>query len=58
MSQMASMGVDGLITDKPALARRVLEIRSQLGPAERLMLWLAGELGMEIETEKMRDDSP
>ncbi|TMV10270.1 glycerophosphodiester phosphodiesterase [Ruegeria sediminis] len=58
MSSMASMGVDGLITDEPALARRVLEIRAELGPAERLLLWLASEFGMEIDTGEMRDESP
>ena len=55
---MASMGVDGLITDDPALARRVLEARAELGPAERLLLWLAAEFGLEVDTKEMRDANP
>ncbi|MCP5517189.1 MAG: glycerophosphodiester phosphodiesterase [Verrucomicrobiales bacterium] len=41
MSRLLSMGVDGLITDRPALARAVLEHRATLGCAERLLLNLA-----------------
>ncbi|KUJ76400.1 glycerophosphodiester phosphodiesterase [Ruegeria marisrubri] len=58
MSSMASMGVDGLITDDPALARRVFEARAELGPAERLLLWLAAEFGLEVDTKEMRDANP
>ena len=49
MSAMVSRGVDGLITDKPALARSVLELRSALSPAERVLLELAGVLGVTPE---------
>jgi glycerophosphoryl diester phosphodiesterase len=49
MSSMIGRGVDGLITDKPALARSVLEQRAQMSPAERLMLEVAGLLGTEPE---------
>ncbi len=41
MSRMISMGVDGLITNDPALARRVLAQRAALAPAERMILWLS-----------------
>jgi glycerophosphoryl diester phosphodiesterase len=47
MSSMISRGVDGLITDKPALARSVLAQRAQMSPAERLLLGVAGLLGTE-----------
>jgi glycerophosphoryl diester phosphodiesterase len=40
MSRMISMGVDGLITNKPALARKVMEARNQLTTYQRLALWL------------------
>lgn len=40
MSRMISMGVDGLITNRPALARQIIAARAELSPAERLMLWL------------------
>lgn len=40
MSRMISMGVDGLITNEPALARQVMEARNGLTTYERLALWL------------------
>lgn len=40
MSRMISMGVDGLITNKPALARQVMEARNHLTAYERMALWL------------------
>ncbi len=58
MSAMASMGVDGLITDRPAMAREVLRVRAEMGPGERLMLWLATAFGLSIETSEMRDANP
>ncbi|KUJ78265.1 glycerophosphodiester phosphodiesterase [Ruegeria profundi] len=58
MSAMASMGVDGLITDRPAMANEVLRVRAEMGPAERLLLWLATTFGMSVDTQAMRDASP
>jgi len=46
MSIMLSRGVDGLITDEPYLARRVMEYRDTLGPFGRVLVWLAGETGL------------
>jgi glycerophosphoryl diester phosphodiesterase len=40
MSRMISMGIDGLITNRPALARQVMDTRNQLTTYERLALWL------------------
>jgi glycerophosphoryl diester phosphodiesterase len=48
MSRMISMGVDGLITNEPALARQVMEARNQLSTYQRLALWL---------TDRFRVDS-
>lgn len=45
MSSMIGRGVDGLLTDRPQLARSVLVQRSQLSVPERLLLELAGFLG-------------
>jgi glycerophosphoryl diester phosphodiesterase len=45
MSIMMNRGVDGLLTDKPALARAVLEQRAEMNTPERLLLELAGLLG-------------
>jgi glycerophosphoryl diester phosphodiesterase len=53
MSTMIGRGVDGLITDRPALARSVLEQRAEMNPAERLIIELAeifgvaGEIGQQ-----------
>ena len=58
MSNMASLGVSGLITDEPALAREVLKQRSALGPAERLVLALGSRLGISISEKVYRDASP
>lgn len=47
MSTMIGRGADGLITDRPALARAVLEQRSQMSVPERLLMELAGVLGVD-----------
>jgi len=41
MSRMISLGVDGVITNKPALARQVMAERAALSLAERMLLWLS-----------------
>ena len=46
MSVMMSRGVDGIITDEPALARQVMELRKDLSPFGRLIVWIAGETGL------------
>lgn len=57
MSRMISMGVDGLITNKPSLARQVANARNELSTAERLVLWLADRMRVEsfILTEDEED---
>lgn len=58
MSKMVSKGVDGIITDEPGLARRVLEARAGLSTPERMVLWLIEELGLDLDQKRFRDDSP
>ena len=58
MSKWMSMGVDGLITDEPALARKVLEERARMSSAERLMLQAAQLLGKPLPKSRYRDNSP
>jgi glycerophosphoryl diester phosphodiesterase len=53
MSAMMSRGVDGVITDKPALAKSVLAERAQLGPFVRLLLELAGILGLKPDITEL-----
>jgi glycerophosphoryl diester phosphodiesterase len=43
---MMSRGVDGIITDRVALASRVKELRAEATPIGRLVVWMAGELGL------------
>ena len=58
MSQMVSMGVDGLITDEPELAGQVLAERHELNTLERMVLGLAGSLGLDMRSGEYRDESP
>ena len=53
MSAMLSRGVDGVITDKPGVARSVLELRAALSPAERVLLELAGLFGVKPEIREI-----
>jgi glycerophosphoryl diester phosphodiesterase len=45
MFEMISRGVDNLITDRPALARDVIEQRDNMGPIDRLFLEIAELFG-------------
>ncbi|SIO33846.1 glycerophosphoryl diester phosphodiesterase [Rhodovulum sp. ES.010] len=47
MVRMISMGVDGLITNEPALARQVMEARNRLTAPERLLLWMSDRFSLE-----------
>jgi glycerophosphoryl diester phosphodiesterase len=49
MAVMVGRGVDGLITDQPALAKQVVAQRSELNAAERLMLEFAEIFGITPE---------
>lgn len=44
-----SRGVDGLITDKPALARQVVAERAQMSDAQRLLVALLVRVGARTE---------
>ncbi len=56
MSAMLSLGVDGLITDEPALARQVLAERTTLTGIERMILGMAGRIGLNLP-EQNDDDA-
>lgn len=49
MSTMIGRGADGLITDKPGLAREVLETRRSLSTVERMLIELASLLDVKRE---------
>lgn len=57
MSQVISSGVDGVITDEPAMAKQVLEDRAKLSTPERLLIRAAMFLGQDFSPQ-YRDDSP
>lgn len=52
MSVQLGRGVDGLITDRPALARRAIAERAEASFAEKLLLDLAGVLGKRPPTPR------
>ena len=58
LSRWASMGVDGVITDEPALARRILQERGELSSPERLLLSAGFFFGKPQVPAQYRDNSP
>jgi glycerophosphoryl diester phosphodiesterase len=59
MSAMMSMGVDGLITDAPGLARSVIAARSELSTPERIFILFVERFGLTLDDDLAgRDDSP
>lgn len=58
MSRMMSLGVNGLITDEPALAREIIAQRAELNSVERLVLTLGSQMGYAISEREYRDASP
>ena len=58
MFRMMSLGVDGIITDEPALARQVMAERSELSSVERLLIHAAVMLGKSLPQKEYRDQSP
>ena len=57
MARMAAVGVDGLITDEPALARSVLERLAELGTVERMLLAMSFFFGAEATAEVTEADA-
>jgi glycerophosphoryl diester phosphodiesterase len=58
MSRMMSMGVDGIITDEPEMARQVLADRAELNSVERLLIHVATLFGQSFTPRQYRDESP
>ena len=58
MHRMISLGVNGIITDEPAMAREVIEARTELGAVERLLLHTAVLFGRPVPPGLYRDASP
>ena len=58
MSRMMALGVDGLITDEPALAREVFNKNKNMTSVERLLLHTAVLVNKPISKQTYRDQSP
>jgi glycerophosphoryl diester phosphodiesterase len=58
MSRMISLGVDGIITDEPELARQVLAEREDMNTVERLLMHTAQLFGEPYVPKQYRDNSP
>jgi glycerophosphoryl diester phosphodiesterase len=58
LSEWMSRGVDGVITDEPALARDVLAQRAEMSSGERLLLSAVSYFGLPPRAGKYRDASP
>lgn len=56
MVRMIGLGADGLITDRPALAREVLAHYAKMTQAERLLLFAMTQLGVREEISEPEDD--
>jgi glycerophosphoryl diester phosphodiesterase len=56
MIRMIGVGVDGLITDRPALAREVLARYAEMTQAERLLLFAMTQFGVREEISEPEDD--
>jgi glycerophosphoryl diester phosphodiesterase len=57
MFEMMNLGVDGLITDRPDLARSVIARRAALGSPERLLVGLAVFFGAAAPEPPASDDA-
>ena len=59
MSQVMSLGVDGVITDEPKKGREVLSARAGLSSVQRLLLHMAPLFGVEAPSLSLQyDDAP
>jgi glycerophosphoryl diester phosphodiesterase len=58
MARMISIGVDGLITDDPALARRVIDYYATLSTPERIALTLADRIGLVFDLDPPEELRP
>ncbi len=56
---MMSRGVDGIITDHVARANSIKEIRGQVTPVGRIIIWIAAEIGLlqGVEATSAEEDA-
>lgn len=58
MSRMISLGVDGLITNEPEMARTVINERADMSTVERLLIHATQLFGEPYTPRQYRDNSP
>jgi glycerophosphoryl diester phosphodiesterase len=58
MMRMIALGVDGLITDDPALARDVIAYRNTLSTPERFLLAVSDRVGVVFDLDKAEELRP
>ncbi|MDJ0993145.1 MAG: glycerophosphodiester phosphodiesterase family protein [Dinoroseobacter sp.] len=58
MMRMISLGVDGLITDDPALVREVISFYSDMTTIERALIALSGGIGVAFDLDPPEDLRP
>lgn len=58
MARMMALGVDGIITDEPAMAHETRQHIAQLTPVERLLLHTAVLFDAPLPQQHYRDQSP
>jgi glycerophosphoryl diester phosphodiesterase len=58
LAHWMTMGVDGVITDEPALVKNILVQLAGISPAERLLLGAAMLFGKPQALKHTRDNSP
>ncbi|MEX0282710.1 MAG: glycerophosphodiester phosphodiesterase family protein [Arenibacterium sp.] len=58
IARMLWIGVDGLITDDPALARQVVEVYNDLTVAERVIVALSDRVSATIDRDNLQDLRP
>jgi glycerophosphoryl diester phosphodiesterase len=56
MIRMIGLGVDGLITDRPSLAREVLASYAAMTHPQRLLLFVMTSLGAHEEISEPEND--
>jgi len=58
ISRVMSLGVNGIITDEPAIPREVIHERADMNTIERLLLHAAVLFGRPVPPRLYRDESP
>jgi glycerophosphoryl diester phosphodiesterase len=56
MIRLMGLGVDGLITNRPALAKEIVVAHASMNPAERLFLFVMTRLGVRAEIAEPKGD--